>query len=289
MIFITWWELVRTKLELWWIKLVKLTPNLFLAFIVLIIFFFLARVIRKSMYRLTIRMSGKPSVSGLFSTVTSTVIVLVGIFIALDILQLDKAVSSLLAGAGIIGLALGFAFQDLTANFISGIYIAFRRPFDVGNTVETNGYIGNIENIQLRSTTMRTFQGLHLMIPNRDIFQKPMINHSLSIDRRVELDFSLALGTDVDKAVQTSKKAIEELSYLCKEKPVEVYFTGWQDNALRMSVWFWINNQQPPGFMVARHDAIINISKAFAVNDIRMDVPLSLQESRTIFQKKNGG
>jgi len=276
MIYISWWQLIADKLNAWGIKLVKLTPNLLLALLVIAVFFLIARTSRRWTYRLIIRITKRPSISGLFSTVASTIFVLIGIFIALDILQLDKAVSSLLAGAGIIGLALGFAFQDLSANFISGVFIAFRKPFEVGHTVETNGYIGNIEEIHLRTTTIRTFQGLHLMIPNREIFQKAMINHSLSIDRRVELEFSLNISTNPDKAIKSAMDAIQKMDCVIKEKQIEIYFIGWHENALRMAVWFWINNHQPPGFMFAKHEAIVNIMKSFAENEIHMIVPVSI-------------
>src|SRR5690606_28863708 len=126
---------------------------------------------KKLVYNIVFRLSDTPALSGLLSSIGYLAIFFVGISIALDVLQLDKAVSSLLAGAGIIGLALGFAFQDLTANFISGIYITFRRPFEVGHQVETNGFTGTVENIELRSTTLRTIDGLHVIIPNKDIFQ----------------------------------------------------------------------------------------------------------------------
>ncbi|MGZ5220660.1 MAG: mechanosensitive ion channel family protein, partial [Chitinophagaceae bacterium] len=127
-----WVELINEKLQGWWVSLIKLLPNLVLALLVIILAILIGRFVRRNLYRLLSRISAKASFNSLFATITQIVVLLIGLFIALDILQLNKAVSSLLAGAGIIGIILGFAFQDITSNFIAGIYIAFKKPFDIG-------------------------------------------------------------------------------------------------------------------------------------------------------------
>jgi small conductance mechanosensitive channel len=263
-----WLHLVTDKLLRWYVHLVKMLPNIVLAIIVLSIAIYAAKFIRKLANRLIIRFSGHEEGTNLLATIIYLAVIFVGLFVALDILQLGKAVSSLLAGAGILGLAVGFAFQDLTANFISGVYITFKKPFQVGHTVETNGSIGNIEDIQLRTTTIRTFSGLHLMIPNKDIFQKSLINYSLTPARRIELELLIPIENDLEKVVEVSKEAIHKMGYLFEEKPVEVYFTEITQGIAKVSVWFWISNHLPPGYMVARHDALISLAKIYKENNI---------------------
>ncbi len=269
-----WTELIADKLHQWYITGVKILPNLVVALLVMIGFIFIARWGKLFMNRLLMRFSGTTNSRNLFSTIFYIILLFIGIFIALDILQLDKAVSSLLAGAGILGLALGFAFQDLSSNFISGIYITFKRPFEVGHTVETNGFLGNIEDIQLRSTVIRSFAGLHIMIPNKDIFQKPLINYSLTPFRRIELSVVIDANTDLERASRLAREAIEKAEYLFKEKSVEVYCTDFQDNSVKLAIWFWIDNHLPPGYMVARHDAIVRINQVFRENQVSLIPPM---------------
>ena len=126
-----WTTLIFNKLERWVQALIKMLPNLALAIIVLIAAYFISKLVRRFSYKLTLRFSKSDSVSSVVSVILQTLAILFAFTIALDILRLDKAVSSLLAGVGIIGLALGFAFQDLSSNFISGLYMAFRRPFEI--------------------------------------------------------------------------------------------------------------------------------------------------------------
>ena len=270
-------ELIKEKLYSWWISFIKLLPELVLALLVILFAIVIGRFVRRNLYKLLIRISAKTSFSSLFATITQIVILLIGLFIALDILQLNKAVSSLLAGAGIIGIILGFAFQDITSNFIAGIYIALKKPFDIGHTVKTNDFIGNVEEIQLRSTTIRTFSGLHLMIPNRDIIQKPLINYSLTPERRIELEFFIDHNSDLETTHKATFDAVTRISYLYPGKPVEIYFNDVKYTAIKISVWFWIDNHSPPGYMVARHDAIFNIITALKENNISLVLPLTVE------------
>ncbi len=275
-------EIVFEKLNNWWRSLIAILPNLLLAILVIIGFIFLARYIRKFTLRIMPKMSGseKHSIDALFANMSYVLILSIGIFISLNILNLNKTVSSLLAGAGIIGLVLGFAFQDLSSNFISGIYIAFKRPFDLGETIETNGYTGNIEEIQLRSTTIRTSQGLHLIIPNKDVFQKPILNYSRTTERRVELSFSISPEHDPRQILSLCKLAVEQLSYIAKDQPVEVYYTAFADNMVKVAVWFWIYNNKPPGFMVAQNDAIVNIIQELGKQNIPLITPVTFTEQK---------
>ena len=77
-------------------------------------------------------------------------------FIALALLKLDKAVISVLAGVGIVWLALGFAFQDIAANFVAGFIMAVKRPFKAGDLVEVHGHRGRVQSVNLRSTELET-------------------------------------------------------------------------------------------------------------------------------------
>lgn len=261
-----WTNLIFEKLDRWLQAVVKMLPNLALAAIVFTVFFLLAKLARRLVYKLSCRLSHKQAISNLLATVAHFIVFAIGLFTSLEILKLDKAVSSLLAGAGIIGLALGFAFQDLTSNFISGIYITFRKPFDVGHIIETNGFTGSVENIQFRSTTMRTFDGLHLIIPNKDIFQKPIINHSLTTERKIELHFTVPFNKDpapvLEDIVQTLRAIVKKERQSGVRKAPEVFFENIEGTNLKLLVSLWISNSKESSFNQARHRLITQVLDA---------------------------
>ncbi|PWT71359.1 MAG: mechanosensitive ion channel protein MscS [Bacteroidetes bacterium] len=257
-----WFELVRNKLSTWMVGLIKLLPNFVLAVLAFILFYFGAKLVKKFIYQLLLKLSDKESTSGLFSSIAFVIVIVIGLFVSFDLLHLEKAVSSLLAGAGIIGLALGFAFQDLTANFISGIFIIFRKPFDIGHIVDTNGFVGTVEEIQLRSTTIRSFQGLHVMVPNRDIFQKPITNYTLSGDRRIDITLTLPAQTDANQLEGKIKETLGKIPEIANPEKVEAYYTDYNGDTLNLEIWCWVDNRVPKEFTKLRDKIIRQVHTA---------------------------
>jgi small-conductance mechanosensitive channel len=261
-----WIALIKGKLENWLEAFVKMLPNLALSILVFVLFFFVAKFLRKGMYKLLLKISHKPSISGLFSSIFYFIILFVGLFISLQVMNLEKTIASLLAGAGIIGLALGFAFQDLTANFISGVFIIFRKPFDVGNIIDTNGFTGIVEEIQLRSTTIRTFQGLHIMLPNKEIFQKPITNYSLSGKRRIDVVLTLPGKSNVQELEASIIKALEGIPEV-KDNKSQVLFTDYNGDTIKMEVHCWIDNTIEMGYNNTRDKVLRQVHTAMTPMD----------------------
>lgn len=267
-------HLVFGKVESWLEIFVSMLPNLVVALLVLIAFFFIAKIVR-GLFRNTInRFVGGTALSSLFTTMVHFSIVAMGLVIALNILQLNQTVTSLLAGAGIIGLALGFAFQDIAANFMSGILMAIRKPILVGDIVETNGYMGTVEKINLRVTVVKTFQGLHVIIPNKEVFQSPLTNYTKTNERRIDLECGVSYGDDLQKVKKIAEEAIMNLSFLLEGKQVDLYFTSFGDSSINFKLMFWITYPDQPGFMKARSEAIMSLKKAFDENEITIPFPI---------------
>lgn len=264
-----WGKLIYDKIYDWVKIAIAMLPNLAVAAIVLTLFVLLARLVKKLVSRLVLRLSDSPALTGLFSSVAYFLILFIGLFITLDVLKLEKTVSSLLAGAGIIGLALGFAFQDLTANFISGIYITFRKPFEVGHQIETNGFTGTVENIQLRSTTLRTVDGLHVLIPNKEIFQKPIINHSLTRERRVSLTFNAPISSQqTTYARELIQRALADLPHIAAYKPCKVLFSNIDGANVKITVSCWVNNEDVNNYDETMHAIIQDVMAVLKDNKL---------------------
>ena len=151
------YNLIEGKLSNWTESFIKLLPNILLAAIILVIGFFLAKGIRKFAHKLIGKVSDNKTLNSLFASVIYIFGLGIVLFIVLSVLQLDKAVTSILAGAGILGLAL--AFQDIAANFMSGILISFRRPIHIGDLIKVGDIMGQVKSINLRDTVLVAFNG----------------------------------------------------------------------------------------------------------------------------------
>ena len=257
-----WLQIIEEKLMRWWVYLIKMLPNAALAIVAMGFFILLAKLVQRFSKRISLRVTKSESISGLLSGIIYSIVMIIGFMTALEILKLEKTVSSILAGAGIIGLAVGFAFQDLTSNFISGAFIAFKRPFEVGHTVETNGFVGRVEEIRLRSTTLRTFAGLHVIIPNKDIFQRPIINHSLTPERKVELEFHVSITVDLAFIEKKIRQALLQVS-VDSIRDLQLYFSAIDEPRIKIYISFWTKSGSDLiEFMQARHRAILAIDQA---------------------------
>lgn len=251
-----WADIIKNKLTGWLHNFISDLPNFVFAALIFIIFFYAAKYLRNILNKIILKLTQKPSLGTLFSSIFYMATLLIGLFVSLEILHLEKTISSLLAGAGIIGLALGFAFQDLTANFISGVYIIFKKPFEVGHVVNTNDFTGIVEEIQLRSTILRTFQGLHILLPNKDIFQKSLTNYSLSSERRVDIALTLPAKSSIEELEKNIRNILAQLPEINNRKEAEIYFTDYNGDTLKLEIWYWIENKSPEDYVVVKNKII---------------------------------
>lgn len=265
-------DLIYAELMHWGRAGIKLIPNLGLAILVLIVFSFLSRWVSRWGVQGLNRVSHNVSLINLAGALARVLLMAVGLFIALGVLGLDKTVASLLTGAGILALAVGFAFQDLTANFISGTMIALARPIQVGDTVETNGYTGKVIDIKLRSVVIDNGQGQTVEIPSKDVFQKPITNYSRIGQRRIELAANVSYLDDLERTQRVAQQAIRQLPFVLPERPVDLYYKAFGDNSIQFVVWFWVDPVKTSP-MAASSEGMKAIKKAFSANQITLFFP----------------
>ena len=189
---------VIEKLNVWAVTAVKMLPNLVVALIVLVIIWILSIPTGRLIERSILRISRYKHIADLMGRLARLAVIMVGIILALDAMNLDKAVASLLAGAGIIGVAIGFASKDIAANFMAGILLHFIHPFHIGDFVKSGDIIGYIQTLEMRSTRVRNQQGQIITIPNQNLLGSPIINFTTSGVRRVDLPWSLTQVEDLD-------------------------------------------------------------------------------------------
>lgn len=268
------YNLIYQKLDTWIRDVILLIPNIITAVLVFLAFYLAARIIDMLLVRILRRTRMGEEISNILIRIVHLGILLIGFFFALGILHLDKTVTSLLAGAGIVGLALSFAFQDIMANFVSGFIIAARKPFKAGDLVETNGIQGYVSRISLRATYIRTFTGQDVIIPSKDVLQKAITNFTTCGTRRVDILVGVSYGDDLEKAAKHAREACESIEDRDASKDVEVYFESFGDSSVNMLVFFWIDLVQNKSFLKARHDAVIGIHKTFKANGITIPFPI---------------
>ncbi|MEM1125217.1 MAG: mechanosensitive ion channel family protein [Bacteroidota bacterium] len=268
-------QTVLDKVAGWLDSAIAMLPNLVVAILVIVVFSLAARGLRHVVGRVMGRISDNKQVNALLGTVSYTAVLLVGVFVALGVLQLEKTVTSLLAGVGILGLALGFAFQDIAANFVSGVLLAFRRPFQEGDLVKTNDLFGQVERVTLRSTLLRDLSGQTVVIPNKDVFSNPIINYSMGGARRVEVSVGVSYSDDLEEARRVALAAVDEIPGRLTDRPAELFYEEFGGSSINFVVRFWIDfAKSQADYLTARSEAIIRIKRAFDEHHISIPFPI---------------
>jgi small conductance mechanosensitive channel len=268
------YKLIMQKLITWVHELIKLLPNILLSAVILVLGFFIAKKIRKVAAKLIARVSPNKTLNNLFSSIIYIFCLGVTIFIVLSVLNLGKALTSILAGAGIAGLALALAFQDIAGNFISGIFISIRKPLQVGDIVKIKDYMGKVEEINLRDTTLRTFQGQMVIIPNKDVFQNPIENYSLLGKRRFDLTIGVSYGDDLQKVIDVTLEAVKDIEGLSPEDKTTMFYKEFGNSSISFIIRFWIVTADQPEYLKVGSDAIMKIKAAYDKNGISIPFPI---------------
>ena len=267
---------VWSKLSAWAQSFFDMLPNLAVAIVVVLAFSILSRWIGALAERVLGKTRLTTTARHLIGRLIQLSIFMAGVTIALSVLKLDKAVTSLLAGVGIVGLALGFAFQDLAANFVSGIALSIgsRYPFQVGDLIETNGVMGIAEQTFLRNSVIRTLDGDAVILPNKTLFENKLVNYSGDPYRRVQVSCGISYGDDLRKVKAVVLEALSGMEGLLKGRPVELFWSGYGDSSINFDAYFWIPFRRQTDFLEARSEAIMRIKEAFDRSGITIPFPI---------------
>lgn len=274
----------------WGEAFIQALPNLAAAILVFVLFWMLGGFLKKLVHRALRASSVHDNAVALLARFAAIAAIATGIFLALGILNLDKALASLLAGAGIVGLAIGFAAQDSGENLIAGILISLRRPFELGHLIESADHYGKVEEINLRSTIVRTPQGQSVIIPNSTIYQNPLVNYSDLGSRRVDLGVGVSYADDLAKARDVAVKAVEGVEGRDESRDVELFYEEFGGSSINFTVRFWIPFAKGTDFHSARSEAVMRIKEAFDTEGITIPFPIrtmdfGIEGGRTLAQE----
>jgi small conductance mechanosensitive channel len=265
-------DLVVEKLDSWLATTIAMLPNLVVAALIVVVFTLASKLVQRLTRKVLLRVTN-PSIARLMGTIACMLVIAAGLFFALGVLELEKTVTSLLAGAGLIGLALALAFQDLTGNLIAGFYMSFKKPFVPGDLVETNDTLGTVELTDLRSTVLRTPEGQLVMIPNRQVFDSRLVNFTCGGSRRVDVPVGVSYGDDLEQVAEIAVEAVSAVEERDPERDVELYYAGFGSSSIDLTVSFWISSRTA-NYRGARSEAIVRLKKAFDEHGVTIPFPI---------------
>ena len=156
----------------------SMLPNIITGILVIIIFIIMGKLFYTFIGKRIQKKWKDTIISNFVSEATKWSFYIFGLIIALNIVGFGGIASSLIAGAGISAIIFGFAFKDIGENFLAGIILALKRPFEIGDIIEVEGYKGTVKDLDLRVTHLRNVEGKDIYIPNSSIIKNTLVNYT---------------------------------------------------------------------------------------------------------------
>lgn len=209
-----------------------------------------------------------------FNRVFHYTLMVIAVIISLTTVGID--LSALTIFAGVLGVGIGFGMQNIANNFISGLIILFERPIKVGDRVIINDIIGDVEQIKMRATIIRTLDNERIIMPNSYFIEEQVVNHSYGDNRlRLVVPIGVAYGSDVELVRellhQVAKDEKEDSMYVLEKPEPFVNFIGFGDSSLDFQLFVWISS--PKAAVVTKSNLNFRINKVLADHHVEIPFP----------------
>jgi small-conductance mechanosensitive channel len=253
-----------------------LTPKIIIGIIVIVIFVILGKLFYGIIGKRIQRRWKDSIISNFISEAAKWSFYIFGIIIALNILGFGGIASSLIAGAGIGAIIIGFAFKDIAENFLAGIILALKRPFDIGDIIEVDGHKGSVKDLDLRLTHLRNSEGKDIYIPNSAIIKNTLINYTKDGNLRVNFMVGIAPECDINHTRSLIMGYLEQNDQILQNPSPNVIVQELGEFTTDMQVLFWVdilaNKTLPDGNLghSIRSKAITEIKAILDQNNIEM-------------------
>jgi small-conductance mechanosensitive channel len=274
-------ELATNKL----VRLIAAIPLLVVAIALVMVSWWAGRAIGR---RIGLRRwrSENPYLDGLVQNLVQWLVLLAGVLTALDLLGATALVGAVLGSAGVIGLVAGFAFKDIAENYVAGILLSLRRPFEPGDSLRIDSYEGKVVALTSRATILMTFDGNRLSLPNALVFKSVVLNFSRNPKRRFDFSIPVDPATTIGRAQEVAMNRIAATDGVLSDPGPSWVISGYEGDGLKLQFYGWIDQRQNDLGKV-RSAAIRAVKKAFfdagieSPRSVRYLVSVPVAESAT--------
>jgi len=214
-----------------------------------------------------------PFLRDLTRTTVRWIVTLLGLLIALEILDATALVGALLGTAGVLGIALGFAFKETLENYLAGILMSLRQPFSPRDHVVIDGNEGIVIALTSRATILMTPDGNHLRLPNALVFRSVMLNYTRNPNRRFEFDVGIGVNEDLVLAQQIGIRVLLALDGVLDNPPPRAFIAALGDSNVQVRYYGWVD-QRTHDFLMLKSEAIRQVKSALEQAGLDLPEPI---------------
>lgn len=247
-------------------------PLFVIALIVFLIFLFLSRVFGQHPIFID-RISPNPFLRQLLVQSVKIGIALLGLVLALEILNATSLIGAVLGAAGLTGIVLGFALKETIENYVAGLLLSLRQPFSPNDHILVQGHEGHVIRLTSRATVLMTLDGNHVRIPNADVFKTTLVNYSRSPERRFKFDVGVGTQTDLIEARDLAIETLDAMEAVLDEPAPDAWVKTLGDSNVVLEVVGWID-QRAHSLAKVRGEAIRRVKIVFEAADYDLPEPI---------------
>jgi small-conductance mechanosensitive channel len=219
-------------------------PTIGSAIALLLVVFIISKFTKRFGTRLSEKLTDDLSLQSLFQTTIQVIVWSIGLFAAAAIVFPGLKAGDLVGVLGLSSVAIGFAFKDIFQNFLAGVLILTQRPFSIGDQIARGDIEGTVESISIRSTTIRTYDGQRVIVPNAELYTNPVTVRTAQTTRRTTFSTGIGYGEDIEKARTVITDALAECD-LVKETPApQIYVSNHGASSIDFDVRYWTDSDK---------------------------------------------
>ncbi|GAA0854758.1 mechanosensitive ion channel family protein [Aliiglaciecola litoralis] len=257
------------KLDSWIDGAVRLIPNIITAILVLIVFYFLARFLGRIVRKSAVKRS-RDNLGEVLGGLVKWMLMIIGFLFAATIVIPTLKPADLIAGLGVSSVAIGFAFKDILQNWLAGLLILLRQPFEIDDQIEVNGFEGTVKRIETRATIIKTYDGQRIVIPNSDIYTNSVLVKTAHEFRRSQYDIGIGYGDGIDDACSIILDAVKSVDEIVTEPAPEALPWDLAASWVTIRARWWTDSSRSD--VVHVHSKVIKAVKT-ALDDAGIDMP----------------
>lgn len=259
---------ILNHIEGYYQSVVDITPKIFLAIIIVVISLFIASRVKIFTAQKLKQKMHDPLLAVFIANVIKASLVVVGLLFMFRVIGLTGVAQSILAGAGISAFIIGFALKDIGENFLAGILLAFKRPFSVGDIIESNGVKGKVIALNMRDTQIKS-DSKNIYIPNALLIKNTLINFNSEGYLLQDFTIGLDYGSDYRKAIEIITKVLKEDSDIVdKEYSNTAAVSGITGTTVQINIRYWIKTDLLVNDYLHRSEIVIKVAEALKREDI---------------------
>ncbi len=261
-----------------WDGFVERLPSLVAGLGVLILFYLFSRAVRLLVRRSIARVKAQAHAAQVVSRLVSLAVMVVGVMVSLGVMGINPG--ALVASLGLVSVGIGFALKDVIENFLAGITIILQRPFIIGDAVRFGDVEGVVEDVRVRDTVIRMYDGRKVFVPNRSLFSGVVINSTVNRRRRLDFRVGIAYRADPARAAGLAAEALQGVRGVLDDPPPLVVVEELGESSVNLRAYFWLDPTTTNPLEV-RSEAVTAVKEGLEKEGFSIPYPVVTVQSGT--------